>query len=83
MATGWTDCDDCGSTTRSEDATNGLCPACLSLGDPHAETVEVPVKVLEKLVGMANTRHPTVAAEDAPRYRNILRREGLLPEDDG
>lgn len=76
LSDGFTDCAVCGSTEDVEKTHNGKCLACAELTvGPKGPTVEVPVAVLRKLTSQANTRHPTVCHEDAPRFRNVLERE--------
>lgn len=73
----FTRCNRCNDTTRESVAVDGLCEACHSL-ESTGDVVEVPQPVLEKLVGMASTRHPTPCNEVAPRYKQILEQEELL-----
>lgn len=79
----FTDCDGCGSTERKENVEHGLCEACLDLRpfrNPEKCVDEVPISVLEKLVSMAKSRHPTTCNEDARNFERVLREEGVLPE---
>jgi hypothetical protein len=60
------DCRDCDATTRERHEEDGLCRACYALRHPdEVETAEVPIEVLRRLSGMAQTRHPSVCNEEA------------------
>ena len=76
----FTDCTRCESTVRESDASDGMCEACFSLNGPqdYVEMVEVPKPVLEKLAGMAKTRHPTACNKEAPMFQRVMEEEGLL-----
>ena len=69
------ECDRCGSTEREEMLANGMCLACNELEDPKGETVEVSVEVLKKLTTQAQSRHPTVAHEEAVDFAGVLENE--------
>lgn len=66
------DCSQCGSTEYEQHLIDGKCKACYALSNETGTTVEVPVAVLEKLAGMARTRHPSVCNEDAYQFSNVL-----------
>ena len=74
------DCTRCESTVQESDANDGMCEACFSLSGTQdcAEMVEVPKPVLEKLAGMAKTRHPTACNKEAPMFQRVMEEEGLL-----
>lgn len=72
MSLDFSECDKCGSTTRESEMRAGLCEPCYDLSHGEGETVEVPVSVLQRLVSSAESRHPTVCNQDAPRFRNVL-----------
>jgi len=54
----------------------GRCVPCQKVKDSDGE---IPVEVVMKLLSMAETRHPTVSHEDAPRFRQVLEQEGIVP----
>ena len=83
------DCTRCESTVQESDASDGMCEACFSLSGTqdcasecgstnYVEIVEVPKPVLEKLTGMAKTRHPTACNKEAPMFQRVMEEEGLL-----
>jgi len=77
----FTDCDRCGSTEREQLTIGGQCKSCYALQSGLGQSVEVPTATLEKLVSMAQSRHPTTCNEDAHRLEKVLEEEGLIADD--
>jgi len=76
-------CEACFSLSGTQDcALQGTeeheCSASECGSTNYVEMVEVPKPVLEKLNGMAKTRHPTACNRDAPNFQRVLEAEGLL-----
>lgn len=80
-AEGFTDCDRCGSTEREELTIGGQCKSCYALQSGLGRSVEIPTATLEKLLSMAQSRHPTTCNEDAHELENVLVEEGVLDID--
>lgn len=80
-ADGFTDCDRCGTTEREELTIGGQCKSCYALQSGLGQSVEIPKATLEKLIGMAKSRHPTACNQDAPRLEQVLAEEGLIDEE--
>lgn len=86
LSKSYIDCDSCQSVVHVDEATKGLCEACMSLQEfwREDEVVEIPLPALKKLIGMSKTRHPTVCNQDAFNFEKVLEKkiEGLNTEDD-